>query len=132
VVLLQFKAEYDDGSEIEKDDITNFNLAIKGTKPDRIAMFDGENIVIVSLSDYSIYVGDCNDDGTLDLGLTQVEQDTLISNGCSPVIFSRVTINKGMNGDSNTNRIYVIGFKSGEVERYAALNGNKIEVWKSR
>lgn len=133
MLSLLFKADFDDGSEIQKEDLIEFNSAIKGLKPDRVSMFDGQNLVIVSLSDYSIYVGDCNLEDMLDLGLTKVEQDILINNDCvEPVVFSRVTINKNSDGSSDSNRIYVIGFKGCEIERYAALRNNKVELWKSR
>ena len=154
-----FKAEFDDGSEIQREELIEFNSALNDLKKekekdevvsevssvsvdvnkpkkhrviDRVSMFDGQNIVIISLSDYSIYVGDQDKEDTLDLELTKVEQDILIKNGCVPVIFSRVTIHRTMSGPAEPERIYVVGFKSGEVERYAALVNGVVEVWKHR
>jgi hypothetical protein len=126
-----FKAELEDGSEILREDLTSFNFAIKDKKVKSIVMDDSDNLALVNLVDGSIYCNDFEDEGNIDLQISDNDLSSCLSYGLTPIVFRRVTITKGeSDSDNSQTETYFVGWKSilnnVEVVRLVHLNSSDV------
>lgn len=91
-----FKAKQVEGLDIIKEDLIEFNFAIKNKLLDTIFIDDFENTVQINMLTGHIYVVDSSGEYDVDLQLSEEELLNLSNIGLKPVLFRRVQIIRGM------------------------------------
>jgi hypothetical protein len=96
VICLFYKAILDNESEIIKEDLIEFNFAIKNKQVNSIEVDDGDNQAVINFVNGNIFVQDNVKQENIDLQLSQVELDELKLLSFKPVLFRRVFLVRGI------------------------------------
>ncbi len=100
-----YKAELENLTEIVKEDLIEFNSAIKNKQVNKITVDDSDNQVVIDLSNGKIFVQDSINNDFIDLQLSEQELIDLKQFGFKPILFRRVSLVRGMSEDTYTQNV---------------------------